>query len=134
MKIHRLDNVEVNLSDGHKYSLCDIAKGELIMKYGNPIGHATQAIKKGTHVHTHNLATNLSDTITYTYEPVAPTVIPRASDRCFMGYLRSNGDVGIRNDIWIINTVGCVNKIAEKLAALSWVTINKSPKRSCVGW
>ena len=119
MKIHSLDNVEVNLDNGHKYSLCDIAKGEAIIKYGNPIGFATRDIKKGEHVHSHNLSTGLSDTIEYTYSPTAPVISPKKSGITFDGYLRKNGDVGIRNDIWIVNTVGCVNKTAERLAALT---------------
>ncbi len=119
MRINKLDNVEVNLADGHKYALVDIKAGENIIKYGNPIGHATCDIKAGEHVHTHNVKTNLSDTLTYTYEREARdfTVTPTA--RTFMGYRRANGDVGIRNEIWIVNTVGCVNKIAERLAALT---------------
>ena len=117
MLINKLDNVEVNLSDGHKYALRDIAKGENIIKYGNPIGHATADIKKGEHVHTHNVKTNLSDKLTYSYEETVQDFPVADSGKTFMGYVRSNGDVGIRNEIWIINTVGCVNKIAEKLAA-----------------
>lgn len=117
MLINKLDNVEVNLSDGHKYALRDIAKGENIIKYGNPIGHATADIKKGEHVHTHNVKTNLSDKLTYSYEESVQDFPVADSGKTFMGYVRSNGDVGIRNEIWIINTVGCVNKIAEKLAA-----------------
>ena len=117
MLINKLDNVEVNLSDGHKYALRDIAKGENIIKYGNPIGHATADIKKGEHVHTHNVKTNLSDKLTYSYEENVQDFPVSDSGKTFMGYVRSNGDVGIRNEIWIINTVGCVNKIAEKLAA-----------------
>ena len=117
MLINKLDNVEVNLSDGHKYALRDIAKGENIIKYGNPIGHATEDIKKGEHVHTHNVKTNLSDKLTYSYEEIVQDFPVADSGKTFMGYVRANGDVGIRNEIWIINTVGCVNKIAEKLAA-----------------
>ena len=117
MLINKLDNVEVNLADGHKYALRDIAQGENIIKYGNPIGHATCDIKAGEHVHTHNVKTNLSDKLTYTYTENT-AVFPVADEgRTFKGYIRANGDVGIRNEIWIINTVGCVNKIAEKLAA-----------------
>jgi len=119
MLIHRLDNVEVNLSDGHKYALRDIKKGENIIKYGNPIGHATADIKAGEHVHTHNVATNLSGTLTYTYDDAVVEFPTADSGRTFMGYVRENGDVGIRNEIWIINTVGCVNKIAERLASLT---------------
>ncbi len=119
MIIHPLDTVEVNLQDGHKYALRDIAKGENIIKYGNPIGHATCDIKKGEHVHTHNVKTNLSDHIEYVYEPEFTEISPAADTLTFKGYVRKNGDVGIRNEIWIINTVGCVNKIAGKLASLT---------------
>lgn len=116
MLINKLDNVEVNVDTGHKYAVCDIKKGENIIKYGMPIGHATEDIKKGDHVHTHNLKTNLSGKMEYTYNPAA---YPKESidiDMLFMGYIRENGDVGIRNDIWIVNTVGCVNKTAQILA------------------
>ncbi len=116
MLINKLDNVEVNLSDGHKYALRDIKNGENIIKYGNPIGHATEDIKKGEHVHTHNVKTNLSGNISYTYEPKFYETEKGDSTRTFMGYVRDNGDVGIRNEVWIVNTVGCVNKVAEAIA------------------
>lgn len=118
MLISKNDNVEVNIQDGHKYAVCDIKSGENIIKYGYPIGHATCDIKRGEHVHSHNMATNLGEKLTYQYTPVnAPHTA--VSDITFEGYMRENGDVGIRNDIWIINTVGCVNKVAEKLASLT---------------
>lgn len=116
MLITKLDNVEVNIEDGHKYAARDIAKGENIIKYGQPIGHATEDIKKGDHVHTHNVKTNLSEKLEYTYAPVELKSEKIDTDLTFEGYIRENGEVGIRNDIWIVNTVGCVNKIAEKLA------------------
>ncbi len=116
MIINPLDNVEVDLKSGHKYALRDIKKGENIIKYGFPIGHATLDIKKGDHVHSHNLKTNLSGNLSYTYRPNKPDIPKVTSDRTFLGYRRENGDVGIRNDIWIVNTVGCVNKVAEELA------------------
>ena len=119
MLINKLDNVEVNLEDGHKYARFDIKKGENVIKYGNPIGHATADIKKGEHVHTHNVATNLSDNLEYTYTPVESSLATEPSERTFLGYRRPDGKVGIRNDIWIVGTVGCVNKIAERLAALT---------------
>lgn len=119
MLIHKSDNVEVNLENGHKYAIAPIKKGENVIKYGNPIGHATVDIAVGEHVHTHNVATNLSDNLTYTYEPGDLNFPIRDSGRTFKGYIRKNGDVGIRNEIWIINTVGCVNKIAEKLASIT---------------
>jgi len=115
MQIDPRDNVEVDLSTGHKIALCPIAAGENIIKYGCPIGHATQAIAAGEAVHSHNLATNLQGEEEYTYAPVeAP--LPGSSQRTFMGYRRLDGSVGIRNDIWIVNTVGCVNKTAQRLA------------------
>jgi len=117
--INKLDNVQVNIEDGHKYALRDIKNGENIIKYGQPIGHATCDIKAGEHVHTHNVKTNLSGKLEYTYEPSEVHDEKVESDLTFMGYVRKNGDVGIRNDIWIVNTVGCVNKVAEKLAALT---------------
>lgn len=119
MLINKLDNVEVNLDNGHKYAVCDIKKGENIIKYGNPIGHALCDIKKGEHVHTHNVKTNLSGNLEYRYEPIALDTIKIKTDKTFMGYVRENGDVGIRNEIWIVNTVGCVNKISKRLAELT---------------
>ncbi len=116
MRINELDNVEVNLEDGHKYALRDIAAGENIIKYGNPIGHAIVDIKRGEHVHNHNIKTNLSGNLEYRYEPHFYDIPSESTDRTFMGYVRENGDVGIRNDIWIVVTVGCVNKVAEQIA------------------
>lgn len=116
MLISPLDNVDINLEDGHKYALRDIAEGENIIKYGNPIGHAICDIKKGEHVHTHNIKTNLAGNLEYTYEPVFYDIPEEDKNRTFMGYVRENGDIGIRNEIWIVNTVGCVNKVAEEIA------------------
>ena len=116
MIINTLDNVEVNLNDGHKYALRDIKASEDIIKYGNPIGHAVCDIKKGEHVHTHNVKTNLSDKLEYAYNPKFHSIPKIDSDKTFLGYVREDGSVGIRNEIWIVNTVGCVNKVAEKIA------------------
>jgi len=105
-----------DIPTGHKLALADIAENENVIKYGYPIGHATTAVAKGRHVHTHNCKTNLSGMLDYTYEP---TEIPAlsAAQGTFMGYQRADGSVGIRNEIWIVNTVGCVNKPAERIAA-----------------
>ena len=116
MVINRLDNVDINLADGHKYALRDIKAGENIIKYGNPIGHATEDIKAGEHVHTHNVKTNLSGNLEYTYDPKFYDIPAEEQGRTFMGYVRENGDVGIRNEIWIVNTVGCVNKVAQRIS------------------
>ena len=116
MQINRLDNVDVNLDDGHKYALKDIKAGENIIKYGNPLGHATEDIKAGDHVHTHNVKTNLCGNLEYVYDPKRYDLPDEEKGRTFMGYVRENGDVGIRNEVWIVNTVGCVNKVAERIA------------------
>jgi altronate hydrolase len=121
LKIHKNDNVAVMLDGekrGHKVALRDIAKGEDIIKYGYPIGHALEDIKEGEHVHTHNIKTNLSGLLEYKYEPVKVEE-PSRKHGTFKGYKRKNGSVGIRNEIWIINTVGCVNRAAERIAKLA---------------
>ncbi|MGN0181994.1 MAG: UxaA family hydrolase [Candidatus Ornithomonoglobus sp.] len=121
LKIHKNDNVAVMLDGekrGHKVALRDIKAGEDIIKYGYPIGHALEDIKEGEHVHTHNIKTNLSGLLEYKYEPVKVEE-PERKRGTFMGYKRKNGSVGIRNEIWIINTVGCVNKAAERIAKLA---------------
>ena len=119
MLINKLDNVEVNLDDGHKYARTDISEGQNIIKYGNPIGHATCDIKKGEHVHTHNMKTNLEGKMEYAYDPQVTPLDIVPTDMTFEGYVRENGDVGIRNDIWIVNTVGCVNKVAKRLSEIT---------------
>lgn len=118
LRINEKDNVAVMLDGemrGHKIALCDISEGQEIIKYGYSIGHATEDIKEGMHVHTHNIKTNLKGTLEYTYEPNHNEIAPQAK-RTFMGYVREDGSVGIRNEIWIVNTVGCVNKTSEILA------------------
>ena len=114
-RISPLDNVEVELSTGHKRAAREIRAGENVIKYGFPIGHATEDIHPGELVHTHNLKTNLSDKLTYEYHPCWQETAP-LPPRTFMGYPRRGGQAGIRNDVWIINTVGCVNKVAEEIA------------------
>lgn len=114
--IHENDNVYINLEEGHKYARRDIKKGENIIKYGFPIGHATEDIKKDEHVHSHNVKTNLSDISDYKYSFVDHGIKIGSTDKTFMAYVRNNGDVGIRNDIWVVNTVGCINKTAQIIA------------------
>lgn len=113
--IHPDDNVRVNMDNGHKYAVCDINKGESIIKYGYPIGIAKENIKTNEHVHTHNLKTALSGEKEYTYTPSVQD-FAREPPITISAYLRKNGDIGIRNDIWIIPTVGCVNGIANSLS------------------
>ena len=119
MVIHQADNVEVNIKNGHKYARCPIKSGELVIKYGNCIGHATADIQPGEWVHSHNMSTVLTHTASYTYTPTDLSMPTSTDTLTFTGYVRENGDVGIRNEIWIVVTVGCVNKIAQHLANLT---------------
>ena len=114
MIIHPLDNVEVR-DDGHKYALRDIAAGENVIKYGMPIGHATCAIRAGEHVHVHNVATNLGDALAYRYEPEFSDLERKAAP-VIRAFRHTDGRIGIRNDIWVVPTVGCVNALCERLA------------------
>ena len=114
MVINPLDNVEIR-EDGHKYALRDIAEGENVIKYGMPIGHAVRAIAKGEHVHVHNVKTNLGDVLEYRYEPEFAEVA-RQSAPTIRAYRHPDGRIGIRNDLWVIPLVGCVNRLAERLA------------------
>jgi altronate hydrolase len=115
MVIHPLDNVEVR-EDGHKYALRDIAAGENVVKYGMPIGHATRAIAKGEHVHVENVKTNLGEVLEYRYEP-SFTDVERKPAPTIRAFRHADGRIGIRNDIWVVPLVGCVNRLAERLAA-----------------
>ena len=101
---------------GHKVLLIDKKEGENIIKYGYPIGHAIKDLKAGEWVNENNLKTNLAGTLEYTYNPVDEKLNIPVENRTFKGYVRKNGDVGVRNEIWIVPTVGCVNGIAEQLA------------------
>lgn len=112
-----------DISRGHKFALKDINDGENIIKYGFPIGHATKPIKKGAWVHTHNVKTNLDGELSYTYEPIKTQNTSTKDSRTFMGYLRPNGKVGIRNDLYIIPTVGCVNPLIE-IARQQFLTLH----------
>lgn len=98
---------------GHKISLKEIKKDENIIKYGMPIGHATTHIKKGEWIHTHNTKTNLKDLNNYIYTPEFQDKVLDLEKRSVEVYRRKNGDVGIRNELWIVPTVGCVNGIAQ---------------------
>ncbi|PWC17874.1 UxaA family hydrolase [Brenneria corticis] len=137
IKIHPVDNVAVALRDlapgetvsagnrtatlrqsvarGHKFALQAIAAGEMIIKYGLPIGHALTAIAPGEHIHTQNAKTNLNDVDDYQYQPEFTDLTPQMGDRPVRIYRRGNGDVGIRNELWILPTVGCVNGIARQI-------------------
>lgn len=101
---------------GHKVLIEDKNEGDDIIKYGYPIGHAKKNLKAGEWVNENNLKTNLAGTLEYTYNPVDDKLSIAKENRTFKGYVRKNGDVGVRNEIWVVPTVGCVNGIAERVA------------------
>ena len=121
LKIHPSDNVAVLLEEavgipaGHKIALTDMAAGEKIIKYGETIGRAAADIRAGEHVHTHNVKTALCESGEYEYHPVPVWNPPAEEKRTFRGYLRKDGRAGVRNEIWILPTVGCVNSIARQI-------------------
>ena len=104
-----------DVPQGHKIAVRSIASGSNVVKYGFPIGHAVTDIEAGQWVHTHNMKTNLSGEVEYTYHPV-PCETEKQETNTFSGFLRKDGSVAIRNEVWIIPTVGCVNDVAGKLA------------------
>lgn len=109
-----------DIPKGHKIAVRQITAGENVLKYGYSIGIATEDILPGSWIHTHNLATGLSGLLEYEYAKTEPEALPAppAHLLTFDGYLRANGEAGIRNEIWIINTVGCINKVCEALARM----------------
>jgi len=135
LQIHPDDNVAVALSGlaagtkieagiplretvkrGHKIALAALPAGSPVIKYGMRIGTATAAIAPGDWVHTHNLKTALGGVEDYVYRPHFKPVVPAGTEKTFSGFVRADGGVGIRNNLWIVPTVGCVNKLAENLA------------------
>lgn len=105
--------VNMDIPQGHKIALVDLKKDENVIKYGAPIGHVIKDVRRGDWLHTHNVKTNLNDELEYSYQPdLRPIVYPKDT-RTFKGYKRADGKVGIRNDLFIVPTVGCVNGIAE---------------------
>ena len=100
---------------GHKMAITDIAEGTPVIKYGYRIGNAKEEIKTGAWIHTHNVKTALGDLLEYTYEPT-PVEEVKTEDVTFMGFNRPDGKVGVRNEIWVIPTVGCVNNVASAIA------------------
>ena len=141
LKIHPADNVAVavdaleagaevevggepltlrtDVPAGHKVALQDLEAGTSVVKYGFPIGHTTADVRRGAHLHAHNLKTDLGDVLDYRYQPRTSERARTSNGRTFQGYGRANGRVGTRNEIWVLNTVGCVNRSAERIARMS---------------
>jgi altronate hydrolase len=119
------NQVELELLDdvpkGHKIVTRAVQKGDDVLKFGYSIGKAKEDLEPGRWVHTHNMGTGLKGFLDYTYEPgkqenTKSSAAGAYAERTFQGFVRSNGEVGIRNEIWIINTVGCINKTCEIVA------------------
>ena len=139
LKINPADNVVVAITDlkageiisdegadvvlkedvpaGHKVTLKDLNEGENVIKYGYPIGHVRQDVEAGKWINENQIQTNLSGLLEYTYNPVKVELDIPQKNLTFKGYRRKNGEVGIRNEVWIIPTVGCVNGIVNQLAS-----------------
>ncbi|OCG37550.1 UxaA family hydrolase [Gilliamella sp. Gris1-4] len=113
---HNID-LQQPIKQGHKFALKDFEQGENVIKYGLPIGHATCPIKVGEHIHSQNLKTNLSDINNYQYQPNLSKndLLHEIPDKEVQIYRRKNGEVGIRNELWIIPTVTCINGIAQQI-------------------
>lgn len=136
IKIHPADNVAVALTDlkaqtpitlggdefllpadiarGHKFALRPLAAGESVIKYGHPIGRTIAAVKTGEWIHTHNIKTGLGEIMSYTYQPVDLPPL-RTTEHFFSGYRQPDGRAGVRNEIWIIPTVGCLNSVVNAI-------------------
>lgn len=115
------------INRGHKFALTDLDPGSDVIKYGSCIGRASRAIAAGEHVHTHNLATKLGRAVAYQYQPLPAAELPKPDIQSFMGFLRADGQVGIRNEIWILPTVGCANRIAGIIAERARMVLQSEP-------
>jgi altronate hydrolase len=118
-KTIEVDNNKIEIKEdvkrGHKIAIVDILTDENVIKYGYPIGHALKNIGAGEWVHTHNIKTNLNGIKEYTFEQDLVEIPVSDRKLTFKGYERDNGNVGIRNELWIVPTVGCVNGIGERI-------------------
>ena len=106
-----------DIPQGHKFAIKPIKKGDAVIKYGFRIGYAQADVEVGGWIHTHNLKTALGELLDYTYNPEGHKDVEPTDEAYFEGYMRENGKVGVRNEVWIIPTVGCVNSIARAIEA-----------------
>ncbi len=106
-----------DIPQGHKFAIKPVKKGDAVIKYGFRIGYAQSDVEVGGWIHTHNLKTALGELLEYTYNPEGHNDVEPSEEAYFEGYMRENGKVGVRNEVWIIPTVGCVNSIARAIEA-----------------
>ncbi len=126
--------IKQDIPAGHKIALQDFKPNDNVIKYGFPIGHAIQSISSGEWVNEKNIKTNLEGLQEYSYNPQPIPASTPSKPLTFKGYKRKNGEVGIRNEIWIIPTVGCVNGIAQRLADLLQKEISINKVDAIVAW
>ncbi|NIM51758.1 MAG: altronate dehydratase [Gemmatimonadales bacterium] len=111
-------SVQEDVPAGHKIALTDLHTGASVVKYGHPIGTVTRPVKRGCWLHTHTMQTNLEGVLAYRYEPAEPSLQVTDGAGTFDGYRRANGAVGTRNEVWVVNTVGCVNRSADRITRI----------------
>lgn len=100
---------------GHKMATRDIAQGESVKRYGQIIGVASQPIKAGQHVHTHNLSmSDFSRTHAFGVDVKPDDYVP--SPATFMGIVRPDGRVATRNYIGVLTSVNCSATAARAIA------------------
>ncbi len=114
----RLLLVQQDIAAGHKIALVDLQPCAHVVKYGLPVGRVTESIRRGSWVHSHNMRTNLSGTVDYRYQPVPASPPAMGPAPTFAGYRRSSGAVGTRNEVWVLNTVACVNRSADRITRI----------------
>lgn len=118
-EVVQVDGKDITLREdvpaGHKFTLVDVKTGENLIKYGYPIGHAKVDLPQGSWAYDVNIKTNLAGTLEYTWQPQTVSLEDKDRKLTFNGYKRANGEVGIRNELWIVPTVGCVNGIADNI-------------------
>lgn len=128
-----VDNKKIELLEdikqAHKFAIKPIAAGADVIKYGSSIGAATKDIVVGEWVHTHNVKTKLDGTLEYTYnpQPIQARELPKPNSTTFMGYLRPDGQVGVRNEIWVLPTVSCTNQTATIMIKTAMAHIKNQP-------
>ena len=118
---------QINIPAGHKVALKDLAEGEDVIKYGFPIGHVLKAVQKGGLIDHSVLKTNLEGLLEYNYQPDLTEIAPAVEKAFFKGYRRKDGRAGIRNELWIIPTVGCVNGVAQNIQKLFEKELSEYP-------
>src|SRR5215471_5232648 len=109
VRVNPLDNVAIvvdpegitareHIPQSHKVALRDFAKGEPVMRYGQPIGYANRAIAEGSWVREEMLDMPAAPPLD---ELPLATAVPQALEPLggytFQGYRNADGSTGTRN-------------------------------------